>query len=238
MAKTGRPRGDMRKVLNGILYRMRSGVQWNYLPREFGSDTTVHDWFQRFVKDGVFERLWAVLIDACAELQGVKWEWQASTGREQARFGTSPAKTRRTGRNRGRSGCSWSTRTAVASGDYRPGERARQHADRGRDRGGGGRPTEPEDGPPEPLPRQRIRHPERPGGSGEGEVRPAHPVDRRRRTSRATGEGTQAAACGSSSGPSAGSQVPSTFSSGMTRKPRLTLASPTCLCIIVVATLM
>jgi transposase len=122
VAKTGRPRGDMRKVLNGILYRMRSGVQWNYLPREFGSDTTVHDWFQRFVKDGVFERLWAVLIDACAELQGVKWEWQAADGvMNKARFGgTSPAKTRRTGRNRGRSGCSWSTRTAARSGRLLP----------------------------------------------------------------------------------------------------------------------
>ncbi len=122
VAKTGRPRGDLRTVLNGILYRMRSGVQWNYLPRVFGSDTTVHDWFQRFVRDGVFERLWAVLIDACDELREVKWEWQAADGvMNKARFGgSSPAKTRRTGRSRGRSECSWSRRTAARSGRSLP----------------------------------------------------------------------------------------------------------------------
>ena len=32
-------------------------MQWNHLPEPFGSDTTVHRWFQRFVADGVFERL-------------------------------------------------------------------------------------------------------------------------------------------------------------------------------------
>ncbi len=119
VAKTGQPLPeDMRMVLDGILYRMRSGVQWNYLPRVFGSDPTVHDWFQRFVRDGVFERLWAVLIDACDELREVKWEWQAADGvMNKARFGgSSPAKTRRTGRSRGRSECSWSTGTAARSG--------------------------------------------------------------------------------------------------------------------------
>lgn len=55
---TGRPRGDLRRVADGIIYRMRTGVQWNRLPAAFGSDTTVHRWFQRFVQDGVFERLW------------------------------------------------------------------------------------------------------------------------------------------------------------------------------------
>jgi transposase len=117
-AKTGRPRGCLRRVLDGIIYRMRSGVQWNHLPREFGSDTTVHDWFQRFAKDGVFERLWAVLIEACDELDGVSWAWQAADGvMTKARSGgNSPAKTRRIGRNRGRNACSSSTRTAVRSG--------------------------------------------------------------------------------------------------------------------------
>jgi transposase len=75
-------------VLNGIVFRLRTGTQWSHLPREFGSDTTVHDWFQRFVSDGVFERLMAVLIDACDELGGVQWEWQsADTVLGKARFG-------------------------------------------------------------------------------------------------------------------------------------------------------
>jgi transposase len=121
-AKTGRPRGCLRTVLNGILYRMRSGVQWNHLPRVFGSDTTVHDWFQRFAKDGVFERLWAVLIGACEDLDGVSWEWQAADGvMNKARFGgSSSAKTRRIGPNRARNACSSSSRTVVRSARSSP----------------------------------------------------------------------------------------------------------------------
>jgi transposase len=97
-ARTGRPRADFRVVLNGIIYRLRSGVQWNKLPEEFGSDSTVHRWFQQFAEDGVFQHLWAVLVDACDELGGVSWAWQAADGvMGKARFGgTSSARTRRT----------------------------------------------------------------------------------------------------------------------------------------------
>jgi transposase len=117
-AKTGRPRGSLRAGLDGILSRLRSGVPWNHLPREFGSDTTAHDWFQRFVADGVFERLWAVLIAACDELHGVHWDWQAADGvMTQARVGgTSSARTQRIAANRAPSGCSWSRNRAVRSG--------------------------------------------------------------------------------------------------------------------------
>jgi|EndMetStandDraft_5_1072996.scaffolds.fasta_scaffold109614_2 putative transposase len=105
-AATGRPRADFRRVLDGIIYRMRSGVQWNKLPAEFGSDSTVHRWFQRFVADGVFTRLWAVLVEACDELGGVRWEWQsADTVMTKARFGgISWAGTRPTGVSRVPSG--------------------------------------------------------------------------------------------------------------------------------------
>jgi putative transposase len=105
-ASTGRPRADFRRVMNGIIDRLRSSVQWNRLPAEFGSDSTVHRWFQRFVADGVFERRWAVLVDACDDLGGVDWQWQsADTVLNKARFGgTSSAETRRIGASRVPSG--------------------------------------------------------------------------------------------------------------------------------------
>jgi transposase len=85
---TGRPRVDLRPVLNGIVFRMRSGCQWNRLPERFGSDSTVHRWFQRFCKDGLFETLWGLLVEACDELGGVHWDWQSADGRlGKARFG-------------------------------------------------------------------------------------------------------------------------------------------------------
>ena len=56
-APTGRPRADLRRVLNGIIFRLRSGCQWNRLPERFGDDATCHRWFQRWAQDGVLEQL-------------------------------------------------------------------------------------------------------------------------------------------------------------------------------------
>lgn len=87
-APVGRPHVDFRAALNGVIFRMRSGCQWNHLPREFGDDSSVHRWFQRWVTDGVFEKLWAILVEDCDELGGVGWEWQAADGcLGKARFG-------------------------------------------------------------------------------------------------------------------------------------------------------
>lgn len=87
-AATGRPRTEQRQALNGIIYRMRSGVQWNQLPRRFGDDSSVHRTMQRWIAKGVFERLWAVLIENCAELGAVDWQWQSADGAmSKARWG-------------------------------------------------------------------------------------------------------------------------------------------------------
>ena len=76
-AKFGPERIDQRQALNGVIYRMRGGVQWNQLPTEFGDDASVHRTFQRWVRRGVIARLWAVLVEACEELKGVDWQWQS-----------------------------------------------------------------------------------------------------------------------------------------------------------------
>jgi putative transposase len=86
--RVGRKRIDQRRALDGIIYRMRSGVQWNQLPKEFGDDSSVHRTLQRWVELGVFERIWAALVEECEELGGVNWEWQAAdTAMGKARFG-------------------------------------------------------------------------------------------------------------------------------------------------------
>lgn len=79
-ARTGRPRADLRAVIDGIIYRLRTSVQWDQLPRRFGAPSTVHGWFQRFVRDGVLEEIWACLVAECEQLGGVHWEWQAADG--------------------------------------------------------------------------------------------------------------------------------------------------------------
>jgi putative transposase len=85
---TGRKRTDPRAALNGIIYQMRSGCQWNVLPRKFGDDSSVHRTFQRWVAKSVLERLWATLVENCQELGGVDWQWQSADGAMgKARFG-------------------------------------------------------------------------------------------------------------------------------------------------------
>jgi len=87
-ATTGRPRIDARAALNGIIYVMRSGCQWNRLPAQFGDDSSVHRTMQRWIARGVFQRIWAVLAEDCAELGGVNWTWQSADGTMgRARFG-------------------------------------------------------------------------------------------------------------------------------------------------------
>ena len=79
-ASIGRPRDDRRPILNAIIYRFRSGCQWNHLPREFGDDSKIHQVFQHWVKLGIFENIWAQLLTECDELGQVEWEWQAADG--------------------------------------------------------------------------------------------------------------------------------------------------------------
>ena len=87
-APTGRKRTDQRSAMDGIIYQMRTGCQWNVLPKEFGDDSSVHRTFQRWIHKGVLDRIWAVLIEQCDELGGVDWQWQTADGAMgKARFG-------------------------------------------------------------------------------------------------------------------------------------------------------
>src|SRR5947209_7008837 len=77
---TGRHTANWRKAINGIIFRMRTGCQWDQLPKRFGPKSTVHDWFQRWNKNGVMAKIMAALIAECEELGGVHWDWQSADG--------------------------------------------------------------------------------------------------------------------------------------------------------------
>jgi transposase len=78
--RMGRSRIDARKAFDGILFRMRTGGQWNQLPKAFGDDSSIHRTFQRWEQNGVFDILWAILLTYCEELGGVDWQWQSADG--------------------------------------------------------------------------------------------------------------------------------------------------------------
>ena len=57
---TGQPRKwDLRLILNGIFYLVRSGCAWRMLPREYPPWPTVHDAYRRWRKDGTWELIHA-----------------------------------------------------------------------------------------------------------------------------------------------------------------------------------
>jgi transposase len=67
-----------RRVLHGMIFRRRTGCPWNHLPQPFGDDSPVHRHGQRGCDLGGVARLWAVRGQACEELGGVDWPWQAA----------------------------------------------------------------------------------------------------------------------------------------------------------------
>jgi putative transposase len=56
--KGGRCRMEDRKAFEAIVYVLRTGIQWNALPREIGASSTVHDRFQAWERAGFFKALW------------------------------------------------------------------------------------------------------------------------------------------------------------------------------------
>ena len=75
--KGGRPRLDRRKVVTGIFYVFRTGCQWKAMPREFGSGSAIHAYFQEWAQGGVFETFWRRALNEYDELKGIQWRWQS-----------------------------------------------------------------------------------------------------------------------------------------------------------------
>ncbi|QMU78444.1 transposase [Streptacidiphilus sp. PB12-B1b] len=53
----GRPRLDDRTVLNGIVWKFRTGVPWRDVPARYGSWRTLHTRFRRWAGDGTFDQM-------------------------------------------------------------------------------------------------------------------------------------------------------------------------------------
>ena len=70
----GRPFRDHRQVLEGIIYRFRTGIAWRDLPASFGPWQTVWKRHRRFSADGTYDKIHARLLaeaDAAGELDWI-----------------------------------------------------------------------------------------------------------------------------------------------------------------------
>ena len=73
----GRPIVPYRKVLDGVLYILRTGCQWKMLPNEYGSGSTWHRRFQEWNKLDVFKKTWVRLLKIYDQIIGINWTWQS-----------------------------------------------------------------------------------------------------------------------------------------------------------------
>lgn len=76
----GRKPLDKRKVLEGIFYVLRTGCQWKAVPKEYGSGSSIHRYFQEWCKCGFFELLWRKGLEYYNKSKGIKWEWTSIDG--------------------------------------------------------------------------------------------------------------------------------------------------------------
>lgn len=65
--RRGRPAQDLRAILNGILWILRTGAQWLDLPPRYPSKSTCHRYFQRWSRDGTFQNLMRALAQDLEE---------------------------------------------------------------------------------------------------------------------------------------------------------------------------
>jgi transposase len=72
-AKTGRPRYSDRRVINGIIYVLSTGICWYDLPRRFGSPTTCWRRLRDWQEQGVWERIWRKLISTLDRREQIEW---------------------------------------------------------------------------------------------------------------------------------------------------------------------
>ena len=65
--RKSRPAGDNRPIVNGILWRMRTGAPWRDLPEKYGKWMTVYQRFGRWSAAGVWEAAATVVAQAMAD---------------------------------------------------------------------------------------------------------------------------------------------------------------------------
>jgi transposase len=67
----GRPWSDRRKVLNGVLWILRTGAPWQDLPDRYGPYQTAHRRFQNWVRSRVIEKILLAMAHHLKEAGGL-----------------------------------------------------------------------------------------------------------------------------------------------------------------------
>jgi putative transposase len=71
-SRRGRPPVDRRRIMDAIMYVVRSGCQWRLLPRDFPNWSTVYGIFRRWRLAGVWQKIHDALRAQVRRLKGKK----------------------------------------------------------------------------------------------------------------------------------------------------------------------
>lgn len=77
-SKGGRPRRNLRGIVDAIFYRLRTGCQWKSIPTCLAPGSTAHQYFQEWVELGFFDAVWQLALQEYDDLIGLKWSWQSA----------------------------------------------------------------------------------------------------------------------------------------------------------------
>ena len=61
--------------MNGILYRLKTGCQWDAIPAEFGSRSTCYRRFVEWTEAGVFQMMHVEMLLLYDQERGIEWAW-------------------------------------------------------------------------------------------------------------------------------------------------------------------
>ena len=113
-----------RAALAGIIFVLKTGIQWEYLPREMGSGCGMTCWrrLRAWQRAGVWQALHRVLLQRPADAGRIDWSRASADGARVPATGGAPrrARTRSTGPSPGRTTIWWPTAAASPSRPSRP----------------------------------------------------------------------------------------------------------------------
>jgi len=111
--KGGRPRVPDRAALTGIIFVLKTGLPWEYLPREMGCGSGMTCWrrLRDWNRANVWHRLHTVLLDRLGAADRIDWSRASldSASLRAKKGGPKPAPIQPIGARRDRSTTPWST---------------------------------------------------------------------------------------------------------------------------------
>ena len=111
--KPGRPRVPDRACLTGIVFVLKTGIPWEYLPREMGCGSGMTCWrrLRQWQRAGVWKALHRALLQRLADAGAIDWSRASADGArvpaKKGALGRGP--TRLIGASRGRTTTWWQT---------------------------------------------------------------------------------------------------------------------------------